>query len=71
MKGPICIQITTHSIGVECNKEEIQQLLWDQLQMRVRQRPAYWFFHDQHVILNRDEGLAQWSAIIMVDLAKD
>jgi hypothetical protein len=70
MKGPICIQITTHSIGVECNEEEILQLLWDQLQTCVRRHPAYWFLHDQHVILNRDEGLAQWSAIVMVDLCQ-
>ncbi len=70
MKGPICIQMTAHSIGVECNKKDIGQLLWNQLQARVRQRSAYWFFHNQHVILNRDEGLAQWSGIFVVDLCQ-
>ncbi len=67
MKCPVSIQMATYSVGVECNKKDIGQLS-DQLQMCIRQHSAYWFLQYQHVILNRDEGLVQWSAIVVIDL---
>ena len=67
MECPVCIQMTTHCVGVECNKEDIKQLSWDQLQMHVRRRPAYRLLQYQHVILDRDQGLAQRSAVVVVD----
>jgi hypothetical protein len=52
--------MTTQCVGVEsCNKEDIKQLSWDQLQTPVRRRPTYRLLQYQHVILDQDQGLAQ------------
>ena len=68
MKGPTCVQVATHIISVECNKNNIHQLLWYQLQACIGQRPSYWFLHDEHIILHIDKGLTQWSRIVVIDL---
>ena len=68
MKGTVCIQVATHGISVECDKKNIHQLSWYQLQVCIGRRPSDRFLHDEHIILHIDKGLTQWSKIVMIDL---
>ena len=70
MKGWVCIQMPANGIGMEGNEDDIEELRWNQLQTCIRRCSAYWFLQYQHVVLNRDEGLAQWAAIIVIDLCQ-
>ncbi len=58
----------TNGVGMEGNIDDIDELSGNQLQTCKRRRSADGFAYDEHIVLDRDEGVAQRCTIIMIDL---
>ncbi len=70
MQHPVCVEMPTDWIRVEGNEHDVIQLAWNQGQARIRIAAANRLAKDEHFVLDRDKGLAQWSAEVMIDLGE-
>ncbi len=67
MKSVVGIEVPANRIGMECDKEDVEEVGGNELEASVQRRSCNWLAIDQYFVLDDDALMPKGGAVIVIN----